>query len=267
MDPAIALMRPKQEVTCAYTHYSMAMLAEMLSVIGKEEEAIGCREYALGSRKAYHEHWIRDGIAHTDHMAELVRPIALGLADSEEKKNIATLLNQMVIRRDYKVGTGFLSTPYLLQALADNGYLESAYRMLENEQAPGWLAMVAKGATTVWEEYVCYDENGAPLPRSFNHYSLGAACGFLFDTVCGIRIVGENHFVIAPKPGGTLQYAEARTKTAYGEVVSRWCRQDSAIEFCISIPSNTTATVVLPNGREKYIKAGTHRYTGILPEA
>ncbi len=260
IDPAVALIRPKQEVTCAYTYYSMTMLAEMLSAIGKKEEADRCMEYAKGSKNAYHKHWIRGGTVQTEHMAELVRPIALGLADDTERKNIAALLDKMVVGRKYKVGTGFLSTPFLLQTLSENGYLESAYRMLENEQAPGWLAMVAQGATTVWEEYSCYSEEGTPLPRSFNHYSLGAACSFLFDTVCGIRIEDENTFVIAPKPGGTLQHAEAITKTAYGEVHSQWERQDSVVKFSISIPSNTTATILLPDGRKECIGAGSHSY-------
>ncbi|MBP3876511.1 MAG: family 78 glycoside hydrolase catalytic domain [Lachnospiraceae bacterium] len=256
MDPASALMRPKQEVTCAYTHYSMQMLSEMLTAIGKEEEAAECREYADGSSRAYHEHWIKEGTVQTDHMAELVRPIALGLASEAEKKNISALLNKMVIRRDYKVGTGFLSTPFLLQTLADNGYTESAYRMLEQEESPGWLAMAANGATTIWEGYDCYDEEGHPLPRSFNHYSLGAACSFLFDTVCGIRIKGENAFIIRPHPGGTLQHAEARTVTAYGEVISSWTREGDRIRCTISVPANTSAEVILPDGSQKTIRSG-----------
>ena len=258
LDPATALIRPKQEVTCAYTHYSMRMLGEMLTAIGRQEEADQCLAFARGSKEAYHVHWIKNGTVHTDHMAELVRPIALDLADPEEKKNIAALLNEMAVKRNYKVGTGFLSTPFLLQTLAENGYAETAYRMLENEEAPGWLAMAAQGATTIWEEYSCYDENGSPLPRSFNHYSLGAATSFLFDTVCGIRIRGENEFLIAPIPGGSLTRAEARTMTAFGEVSSAWERRDQEITYKITLPANTQAQLILPDGREKILTAGSH---------
>ena len=164
----------------------------------------------------------------------------------------------MVISRNYKVGTGFLSTPFLLQTLAENGYLNSAYRMLENEEAPGWLAMVAQGATTVWEEYECYSSDGTPLPHSFNHYSPGAVCNFLFDTVCGIRIVGENAFMITPKVGGTLEFAKAETMTAYGPVKSQWMLEGECAKFEITIPANTTATIILPNGEMSEVKAGTH---------
>ncbi len=32
------------------------------------------------------------------------------------------------------------------------------------------------------------------LVHSMNHYSPGAVCAFLYDTVCGINISGENRF-------------------------------------------------------------------------
>ena len=260
LDDVTALIAPKQEVTCAYTSYSMRLLEEMLRFAGKEKEAEECRRYAEGSCQAYHTHWVKDGKICTGHMAELVRPIALGLLTEEEVSLTANALNKMVIDRDYKVGTGFLSTPFLLQVLAENGYLETAYRMLENEQAPGWLAMVAQGATTVWEEYECYSENGNPLPHSFNHYSPGAVCTFLFDTVCGIRVGGENRIVLSPKPGGTLAYAEAKTVTAYGEVVSRWERKDGKIEYYFEIPANTEAEIVFPDGAREVIRSGSHHF-------
>ena len=234
----------------------MTLLAEMLESIGKMDEAVECREYAQGTWNAYHHYWLKNKRVETNHMAELVRPIALGLADEEEKKNIAAKLNEMVISRNYKVGTGFLSTPFLLQTLAENGYLESAYRMLENEEAPGWLAMVRQGATTVWEEYECYDENRKPLQHSFNHYSPGAMCAFLFDSVCGIRFDGENHFRIKPMPGGTLTFAKAEIQTVYGRVTSDWKRVKDAIEYTISIPANTTADVELPDGSRYQLTAG-----------
>ena len=255
-DDITELLKSKPEITCAYAHYSMTLLAEMLVCIGKKEEAEECKKYADGTWNAYHYYWLKDKTVETNHMAELVRPIALGLADEEEKKNIAARLNEMVRNRNYKVGTGFLSTPFLLQTLAENGYVESAYRMLENEEAPGWLAMVRQGATTVWEEYECYDENQTPLQHSFNHYSPGAMCAFLFDSVCGIRFDGENHFRIKPLPGGTLTFAKAVTQTAYGKVESGWKLAGDETEYTISIPANTTADVKLPDGSTYQLTAG-----------
>lgn len=45
-----------------------------------------------------------------------------------------------------------------------------------------------RGATTVWEDW-----EGTV---SHNHYSPSAVCQWLFDTAAGIRVEGENHFVL-----------------------------------------------------------------------
>lgn len=94
-----------------------------------------------------------------------------------------------------------------------------------------------------------------------NHYSPGAVCGFLFDTVCGIRVDGENRFVIAPVPGGTLTFAEADYESPYGKVRSRWEKTaDGSYRYTISVPANTTAEFQLPDGRKYTLETGEHHF-------
>lgn len=151
------------------------------------------------------------------------------------------------------MGTGFLSTPFLLPVLTEAGEAETAYKMLENTEKPGWLAEVLDGATTIWENW----EGSA----SRNHYSPGSVCQWLFDTCAGIRVDGENHFIISPVPGGTLTWAEADYRSIYGEVKSRWEKTGNGTKFTVTVPPNTTADVVLPNGMRHSIDAGTHTFT------
>ena len=202
--------QPKPELTSAYTHYSMRLLSEMLQYIGCTEEAKSCAEFSEGAKRAYNEFFIENGHNTAPRQAPMVRSLALGLLDGETEKKVAEDLNRSAMERDYTVGTGFLSTPYVLSVLVKYGYTDTAYRMLENTKVPGWLAMVEGGATTVWETYVEFDDDGHPLGHSMNHYSPGAVCSFLYDTVCGIRITGERTFRIAPIPGGTLGWAKAK---------------------------------------------------------
>ena len=58
-----------------------------------------------------------------------------------------------------------LSTPFILPTLTEAGHMDVAFKMLENEDLPSWLAQVKAGATTVWEDW----EGKA----SHNHYSPG----------------------------------------------------------------------------------------------
>lgn len=246
--------RPKHpEEATAYLHLAMTTMAEIADVLGKTEEKEIYETYAEGSRKAYDHLFVKNGTLDTNRQAKIVRPLALGLLDGEEKKKAQARLVKAVTDYHYHVGTGFLSTPFLLPVLTEAGQTEVAYKMMENTEKPGWLAEILDGATTVWESW----EGDA----SRNHYSPGAVCQWLFDTVAGIRPDGENRFVIAPIPGGTLTHASAGYQSIYGKVESGWVKDENGTTFTVSVPANTTARLVLPNGDSRILEPGTHSYT------
>ena len=111
--------------------------------------------------------------------------------------------------------TGFLATPFLLPVLADTGHLDVAYDLLFQDTEPSWLVMVDRGATTVWEEWGGVDADGVPH-ASLNHYSKGAVITFLHQYVAGLQLVepGYRRFRVAPRPGGGITWAQARTTAA-----------------------------------------------------
>ena len=74
--------------------------------------------------------------------------------------------------------------------------------------------------------------------------------------MCGIRIDGENHFVIAPKPGGGLTHAKAVYHSIYGTVECGWEKTEEGYLSRISIPANTTATFILPEGEQVELETG-----------
>ncbi|MBR1684470.1 MAG: family 78 glycoside hydrolase catalytic domain [Clostridia bacterium] len=237
------------EECTAYLYYAMATICEIAKVLHKPADAYArCAE---GARKAY----LRFATLDTDRQAKLVRPLALGLLEGDTKRRAQARLCQAVENYRFRVGTGFLSTPFLLPVLTQAGAPESAYRMLENTEKPGWLAEVLDGATTVWENW---EGN-----LSQNHYSPGAVCGWLFDTCAGIRMEGENHFVIAPVPGGTLTYAQASYLSPYGRVTSRWERTEKGIRYTVTVPANCSARLCLPGGEIQELAWGEHTYESV----
>jgi len=260
VDGVTLLMMPKQEEAAAFTHYSMRLLAEMLTALGETSEAELYAEFAAGARAAYNHHFVKENDIPVCRQAKLVRPLALGLLDDAAVKNVARRLNESAIARNYKVGTGFLSTPFVLKVLAEQGYVETAYKMLENTKTPGWLAMVCQGATTVWENYDGFDAEGHPQAHSMNHFSPGAVSEFLFSHIAGIRISGSRHFTIRPLPGGSLTWAEASYDSTFGLVKSRWELFEGNIHYTISIPANTTAKIELPDGQSMQVGPGEHRF-------
>jgi len=243
----------RTEEATAYLHYTMTHLAEIALHIGEFQDADLFEEYAQGAQRAYAALFSSEADIDTDRQAKLVRPLALGLDRGEVRARRAQRLVQAVENRGYRIGTGFLSTPFVLPVLTEAGRSDVAYKMLENEEAPSWLAEVKAGATTVWEDW-----EGT---ESLNHYSPGAVCQWLFDTVAGIRVAGENTFEIAPIPGGTLTYAQAEYDSMYGRVTSRWELAAGHLTVAVSVPVNTTAHVRLPNGDMHEVTAGNHTFT------
>jgi alpha-L-rhamnosidase len=240
------------EECTAYLYLAMTTLAEIASVLGEPDE-----EYLAAAAAAKHVYTKYAGLD-TDRQAKLVRPLALGLLAGDEKKKVQARLLKAVEAFNFRVGTGFLSTPFLLGELTSAGDAETAYRVLLNPEKPGWLYEVTQGATTVWETWEGYAGRGDT--GSLNHYSPGAVCVFLFDTVCGIEVSGENRFTIRPLPGGSLCYAEARYDSPYGRVCSRWERTEEGDAFQIEIPSNTEAELTLPDGRHMDLSAGSYSF-------
>lgn len=250
---------PHPEVATAYTAHVMDCMAEMESALGNEAESKAYREFAVGCRRSYQG--LRRTAAYpldTDRQAQLVRPLAFKLLDEAQTEYAQKRLLTAQEHFHWRLGTGFLSTPLILDVLTDID-LESAYRLLENEEMPGWLFMPKSGATTIWEAWEGNaTENGGIA--SLNHYSKGAVVAWLFDTMCGIRVDGENHFVIAPHPGGHFTRAKAVYDSVCGRVESGWEKTPDGWHYTITIPANCTAELHLPEKPPVTLESGTYTF-------
>ena len=252
-----AMRTPQGKVATAYFAKSGEMLSEIASILGKEEDASAYRKTAQMAKKAFRHIALKDGKISSDRQAEYVRAISFNLLTEEEKKQAAEELNALVVKNDYHLNTGFLSTPSLCPVLAQYGYIETAYRLLLQDTKPGWLYAVKKGATTIWETWDGINEKGE-VKESLNHYSYGAVTGWLFSGVCGISL-NEGKISITPQPNPQLGYAKAIYQSPVGRIVSGWKYKNDKPIYEIEIPSNTEAEVTLPDGRKRILTAGSYK--------
>lgn len=242
------------ETATAYTSCIMECMAQMADAIGEYEDAVSFRNFSLGNKKAY-QALMRSGqySLDTDRQSQLARALYFDMLDDMQSDYAKHRLIEALRHYNWRVGTGFLSTPLILYVLSDID-VEYAYKLLENEEMPGWLYMTKSGAVTVWESWEgTHAQNGI---ASLNHYSKGAVCEWLFKSMCGINIVSENHFVIKPLPGGSFSYANAEYISIFGTVKSGWRKDNGKYLFSVDIPSNCTADVILPDNRTYNLKSG-----------
>ena len=248
---------PHPEETTAYIVYLLQTMAEIAEVLGKQDDKKRFSEYAEKAKIGYGKLIECPKFSlDTDRQAKLVRPLYMGLLNEKQaefaKKRLITALEHY----DWRLGTGFLSTPFILYVLEDID-VEYAYRLLENEQMPGWLFMPKMNANTIWESWEGTQAQGGIA--SLDHYSKGAVLEWVVSEMCGIQVSGENKFTIAPKVGGHFTFAKCEYKSVYGKVKSDWRREGGKTIYTISVPANTTAKVVLPSG-EKTLTAGEYEF-------
>ena len=146
---------PHPEESTAYTSFVLKTMCAIMTILGRDgdEDYAVFKEYSEGCKRAYRELVTKKGYTlDTDRQAKLVRPIALGLLTPEQESFAKKRLILAMEHYRWRLGTGFLSTPLILDVLAsiDPKY---AYRLLENEEMPGWLFMAKNDTGTIWESW------------------------------------------------------------------------------------------------------------------
>jgi alpha-L-rhamnosidase len=256
-------------VSTAYFYRSALLMAKIAAVLGRDPGAY--EELAARVLDAWQREFIGpDGAVRPDDQPTLTRALAFGLVLGELRSRVAARLAELVRAAGTHLRTGFLATPYLLPALADHGHADLAYELLLRDTPPSWLAMIDRGATTVWESWEGIDADGRPHD-SLNHYSKGAVIDFLHHYTAGLRLADDpayRSFVIEPVPGGGLTAAAAAHESPYGRIESSWeaiggspaGNAGDRIRLTVRVPPGTTATV-RANGTETAVGPGRHEFT------
>ena len=251
------MIAPHPEVSTAYTSYIMSLMAEIAEFLGKAEDVKLYKKYATKVKASYQALVeTKDYSLDTDRQAQLVRPLYLGLLNEKQTAFAKKRLIKALDNYGWRIGTGFLSTSFILYVLADID-AQYAYKLLENEEMPGWLAMPKNGATTIWESWEGTMAQGGIA--SLNHYSKGACCEWLFKEMCGINVTGENEFTIKPLAGGHFTFANAEYDSIYGKVISGWKKENDKYIYEVTIPANCKANIII-GGESQTIGAGTYKF-------
>lgn len=246
------------DIATAYFAQSCRMMSQVAEILGKTDEA---EKYAALYEKvnaAYHAIELPDGQIRSERQCRYVRPLQMGLLTEDEARTAAKDLNDLVMKNGYHLNTGFLTTAHLCRALADNGYVETAYKLLLQEESPGWLYQVKQGATTIWESWE--GNTGSTGVASLNHYSKGAVVSWLIEGICGIR-VSDGKITIRPQPHPLMQHAEAVFDSPLGRIESGWEYVGDKVVYTVSIPANTSASFLAPDGTRRELQVGENMIT------
>ena len=251
----------KSLIATAYYAYSARLTAMAAEELGYADDEKKYNELFEKIRAAFNREFVTpSGRLFSNTQTAYVLALVFDLTDN--KSYAAQKLSELIEKNGGALSTGFVGTPYICSALADNGYEKLAYDLLLRQEFPSWLFSVKMGATTVWEHWDGINEKGemwSDHMNSFNHYAYGAIAEFLYRKCGGITplAAGYKRILIKPIIDERIPEVSASVDTPYG-IVSTKRSADGKLK--VVVPPNTSAEIVLKDGISYSVGSGEYEF-------
>ena len=229
----------------------------MAQETGHEADSQSFEQLAAKTRTAFNARFYNDSTAIYAHgnQAELAMPLYYGLTDETEAHRVADRLAEKVISDGYKVKTGECGLKPVLMMLAQYGHNDIVWKMACQTDYPSYGYWVQQGCTSTPELW--------SMQYSQNHCMMDHIEEWFYTHLAGIQNIGlgYDHILLQPYVPGDLDSLSASVKTSYGSIISEFSRQtDGSIRFHFVVPQGSTATILLPDGRQFERGAGEYNY-------
>jgi alpha-L-rhamnosidase len=262
---------PEDLLATAYWAYDVHLMQQMATATGRTADAERYAALFAKIKTAFQKAYIRDDgfVGTVDHYPSIPPPtvnptdaerskalpvetqtgyvlaLYMGLVPDDLRAAAADKLVAKLRDNGWKLGTGFLGTPYLLAVLADTGHSDISYRLLLNREYPSWGYLIDHGATTTWERWNGDQMRDDPSMNSYNHYAYGAVAEWLYRYAAGIDTdpadPGFHTLYLHPNFDARLGQLALDYDSAYGTVHSDWSVQAGRVTWKVTVPPNTTA--------------------------
>ncbi|WP_218014457.1 alpha-L-rhamnosidase [Bacillus sp. AFS037270] len=249
--PIASAFATKDSIATAYYAYSAGLLAEIAKILGKPEQSDYYHTLHNKVKEAFRLAYVTDsGMMTSDYQGVYTIALAFNLLSEVRKKKAVERLVELIEKNDYKIDTGFLSVPYIMDVLCENGYEEIAYKLLFQTACPSWLYEVKNGATTIWESWEAIKPDGTVGAFSFNHYAFGCVGDWLVRHIGGLTPIepGYSQFKVEPHYNDRLKYANTQFESIYGDIKVKWeIKEEKKMFLQVMVPANTIAVISLTN--------------------
>jgi len=231
-----------------YFYVDAHILASAAKLFGREAdfhkyEALSQKIKAAINRKFLHAD---SGIYADGSQTELSVPLYWGIVPEALKALVAANLNKKVLASNFHLDVGVLGAKALLNALAENGYGESAYKVAVQDSYPSWGWWVVNGATTLPENW----DLQAKRDISDNHMMFGEIGGWFFKSIGGIlpdpAFPGFKHILLKPLFPEALQESSVMHRSPYGDIRVQWKKRGKTVFLNLAVPANSSATFYPP---------------------
>jgi alpha-L-rhamnosidase len=244
--PGVAQLTPVPLTATAFYYCDASILSRVAALLDEPQEATNYDALASRIRSAFNERFFNpsNNTYATGSQCANALALALNLAEPANRPALVEALVKDVRARGNALTAGDVGYRYLLLALAEAGRSDVVFDMNNQSDKPGYGYQIKQGATSLTEAW------NARRSSSQNHFMLGQITEWLYHDLAGIGSdpagPGFKKIIINPAPVGNLKWVKARYNSIHGAIVSDWKRDGSRFTLEVTLPANTTATVIVP---------------------
>jgi alpha-L-rhamnosidase len=233
------------EITSTAHYFRSARIISMIAgLLGKRDEEKEYADLAARVKAAFNREFYDEETGTYSKGSQTGMSCALhcGLVEDANRQRVADHLADAVRKSRYAPQVGCLGSKFLLRALAENGHLDVAYRMITRKEPPGWGYLASSGRTTLAEQLSGHGSD--------NHVFLGDVAAWMMQYLAGIRHdpanPGFQRFLIKPEVPDDLEWVRAHHDSPYGRIRSEWKRAGGTFTLEVTVPANSVAEVSIP---------------------
>lgn len=160
----------------------------------------------------------------------------MGLYPEGGKQQLVDSLVADIRRHGTRLTTGDVGTPYLFRTLIANGLDSLLWTMLDHDDVPGYGAQLAKGMTTLTEQW------NPDMGASRNHFMLGHINNHLIADMVGIHVRGDS-VTICPRFIGGVTWAKGSTVVLNTKISVSWRIENGVFTLGVSYARTANSLV------------------------
>ena len=167
--------------------------------------------------------------------------------EEEKPKAYENLVKIIHEQKDF-MGVGMIGARYLFHVLAKGGDADLALKMITRPEWPSYGNWIARGATSLWEDFV----RPQGKQNSKNHHFFGDISAWFIRYIAGLKpnpnMEGIDKIEVSPCFATSLTYASAHFDAPKGRVEVSWKREADKIALFVTLPEGMSGMIRLPSG-------------------
>lgn len=241
---------PLEITTSFITMDSFEKCGLLFGLLGDTESSEKAYKYAERMKSAIRAEYFNEETLTMKSNTQTAQAMALyfGILSPAEEEGAAKVLVDIIHNDNDHMRLGVLGGRILFHVLSKYGYIDLAYKMITQSTYPSYGNWVARGATTLWEEFY---EEGTKI-SSLNHHFWGDVSHWFISSLCGICYnpggLSLYSINICPHFPNELDSAKAYHLSPVGRISSKWQRSGEKIILCITVPEHTFGKIIVSDG-------------------